>query len=64
MRVVKHSFTHFDLKANVIVILFDKNKNFNVDLKYNFFNIKKIKLKEIPTLYNKIIKNALEKLNV
>ena len=62
--VVKHSFTHFDLKANVIVILFDKNKNFNVDLKYNFFNIKKLKLKEIPTLYNKIIKNALEKLNV
>lgn len=61
--IVKHSFTHFDLNANV-TIFFIENDNFNINIEHEFLNSKKLKSKEVPTLYNKIIKIALEKLNV
>ena len=58
--IVKHSFTHFDLNANV-TSFFIENDNFNINIEHEFLNSKKLKSKEVPTLYNKIIKNCSRK---
>lgn len=58
---VKHSFTHFDLKANVFIYII-KNTDLKTRFNYDFFDLNKLSFKGIPKLYFKIIENALAKI--
>ena len=57
--IVKHSFSHFDLEANIIIYKFG-NKNFELKSKQKFIKFNALNSSGIPTLYHKIISKILK----
>ena len=58
---VLHSFTHFDLKARIIVVEINK---IELNIHYELVKFKDLEKKAVPTLYRKIINTVLQELKI
>ena len=57
--VIKHSFTHFDLDAKVMILKIH-DTHIKLEANYKFIKSKNLHMFSIPTLYHKIIKLVLK----